>query len=52
MTDKAKQNAQAAARMRRKYQRDKAKGLVKVCVTIPAEKRKALLDFAKSLNSG
>lgn len=49
MTEKSKQNAQAAARMRRKYERDKAAGLVKVCVTIPADRRAELMAFAAKL---
>jgi hypothetical protein len=41
----------AAARQRAQYERDKAKGIIKVCVKIHASRRADLLAFAKTLDN-
>jgi len=45
--DGKEKRSKDAARQRAQYERDKARGIIKVCVKIPADKRQALLDFAK-----
>jgi hypothetical protein len=40
-----------AERQRVQYERDKAKGIIKVCVKIHASRRAELLAFAKTLDN-